>query len=76
MSIKQRLYYNVCVFIYKILNNMPVSMNKSDNEELENESQRLTKQTRNIVLDFSIEDTKSIFYENVKMYNCQLGIAM
>jgi len=27
MSIKQRLYYSVCVFIYKILNNMlPVSL--------------------------------------------------
>jgi len=71
MSIKQRLYYSVCVFIYKILNNtLPVSL-RDKFVILGNENQRLTRQAENIVLELrkTRSAQKSLFYEEVKTYN-------
>jgi len=68
MSIKQRLYYSVCVFICKILNNMlPVSL-RNKMVIIRNESQR---QAGNIVLRLrkTRNAQKSVFYEEVKTYN-------
>jgi len=70
MSVKQRLYHSVCIFIYKILNNMlPVSLRNKI--EIESESQRQTRQAGNIVLGLrKIRNAqKSVFYEGVKLYN-------
>jgi len=71
MSIKQRLYYNVCVFIYKILNNMLPVLLRNKFAIIGNENQRLTRQTGNIVLDLrrTRSAQKSVFHEGVKMYN-------
>jgi len=50
ISIKRRLYYSVCVFIYKVFNNMlPVSLGNKF-VIIGNERQRLTRQAGNIVL--------------------------
>jgi len=43
MSIKQRLYYSVCVFIYMIINNMLSVLLKNKFIIVGNESQRLTR---------------------------------
>jgi len=71
MSIKQRLYYGVCVFIYKILNNILPVLLQNKFVIVENENQRLTRQAGNIVLEHrrTWSAQKSVFYEGVKMYN-------
>jgi len=49
MSIKQRLYYSVCVFIDKILDNTLTVSLRNKIAIVGNESQRLTRQAGNIV---------------------------
>jgi len=52
MSIKQRLCYSLCVFfIYKILDNMLTVSLRNKIVIVGNESQKLTRQAGNIVLD-------------------------
>ena len=71
MNIKQRLYYNVCVFIYKIMNNLlPVTL-RNKFAIVGSENQRVTRQAGNIVLEIRKTKSaqKSVFYEGVKMYN-------
>jgi len=71
MSVKQKLYYSVCIFIYKIINNtLPVSR-RNEIEMVESESQRQTRQAGNIVLGLrkTRNAQKSVFYEGAKMYN-------
>jgi len=69
MSIKQKLHYTVCMFIYKILNNV-LLLSLRNNEIVGNENQRHTRQAGNIVL--RLRETrnaqKSVFYKG-KMYN-------
>jgi len=49
MSVKQRLYYSVYIFIYKILNNMlPVSL-RNKIEIAGSESQKRTRQAGNML---------------------------
>jgi len=69
MSIKQRLNYRVCIFIYRILNNMLLPRNKFI--IVGNENQRTTRQAGNIVPELRKTKSaqKSVFYEGVKMYN-------
>jgi len=50
MSIKQRLHYSVCIFIYKILNNMLAVSLRNKIEIAGSERQRQTRQAGNIVL--------------------------
>jgi len=75
MSVKQRLYYSVCIFIYKILNNtLSVSL-RNKIEIVGGESQ--TRQAGNVVLGLrkTRNAQKSVFYEGVKMYSSlPLGI--
>jgi len=67
--VKQRLYYGVCIFIYRILDKMlPVSLRNKIEIVSESQGQtragnrvRITKDTRNV--------QKNVFYEKVKMYN-------
>jgi len=68
ISIKHRLWYNVCIFIYKILNNMlPASLRN----KIEIGSERQTRQAGNVVLGLrkTRNTQKNVFYEEVKMYN-------
>jgi len=71
MTIKQRLYYNVRIFIYKILNNMLPVLLRNKFVIAGKENQRSTRQTGDIVLEFRKTKSaqKSVFYEGVKMYN-------
>jgi len=49
MSVKQSLYYSVCIFIYNTLNNaLPVSL-RNKIETVESESQRQTRQAESRV---------------------------
>jgi len=64
------LHYIVCIFIYKILNNMlPLSL-RNKIEIVEGESQRHTRQADDIVLGFrkTRNAQKSVFYEG-KLFN-------
>jgi len=65
--IKRRLYYSVCIFVYKI-NTLAVSL-RNKIELVGSESQ--TRQAGNIVLGLrkTRNARKSVFYEGAKMYN-------
>lgn len=71
MSIKQRLYYNVCIFIFKILRNMLPEQLRNRLEIVGNESERQTRQAGDIAIKYrrTRSAQKSMFYEGVKMYN-------
>jgi len=69
MSVKQRLYHSVCIFIYKILNNtLPLSL-RNKIEIVGSENQRQTRQAGNVVLRLrKIRNArKSAFYEGAKL---------
>lgn len=71
MSIRQRLHYNVCIFIFKAVRNL---LPKQLNRKLEivgTNSERVTRQAGNIAVQLrkTRNAQKSIFYEGVKMYN-------
>jgi len=62
-----------CVFIYNILNNMLSVSLRNEFVIVGNESQRLTRQAGNIVLEnWNRNAQKSVFYEGLKMYNSLL----
>lgn len=67
MSVRQRLYYNVCTFIFKIINGMLP-------QQLSNKLVLVggrTRQAENIIIQFrkTRSAQKSLFYEGIKMYN-------
>lgn len=71
MTIRQRLYYNMCIFIFKILNNM-MSEQLSNRLRIVGEMRdRQTRQAGNIAIEFrrTRSAQKSLFYEGVLMYN-------
>lgn len=71
MSVRQRLYYSVCIFIFKIVNNMaPVVLSNKIEIEVR-ECDRQTRQAENIRLTLrkTRSAQKSLFYEGIKMYN-------
>ncbi|XP_076300562.1 uncharacterized protein LOC143218884 [Lasioglossum baleicum] len=63
MNIRQRLYYNVCIFIFKIVNNM-MPMQLSNRLRIVGEA-RETRQAGDIVIEFrkTRSAQKSLFYE-------------
>lgn len=71
MSIRQRLYYNVCIFIFKVLKSMLPDQLRNRLTIVGNESERQTRQAGDIVMQFrrTTSAQKSMFYEGVKMYN-------
>lgn len=71
MSVKQRLYYNVCIFIFKTLNNLLPEQLKDKLQIVGNVRERQTRQAEDIVIQFrrTTSAQKSMFYEGVKMYN-------
>jgi len=62
------MLYNVCVFIYKILNNTLVSVLRNRIKIIESGSERQTRQAGNIVLEFrKIKSArKSVFWKELK----------
>jgi len=71
MSVRQGLQYNICIFIFKILNGMLPIQLRDRLQIVGNECTRETRQTGNIELQFrKIKSAqKSLFYEGVKIYN-------
>jgi len=71
MSIRQRLHYACCIFVYKILHSMsPVSL-RNKIEIVGSSSQRCTRQAGKIALKLRKTKSaqKSVFYEGFKLYN-------
>lgn len=71
MSIRQRLYYNMSIFIFKILNNMMPEQLKDRLSIVGHRTGRQTRQAENIAVDFRKTKSaqKSLFFEGVIMYN-------
>jgi len=71
MSVRQRLRYNICIFIYKILNDLLPTQLRDRLQIVGNECTRETRQTGNIEFQFRKTKSaqKSLFYEGIKMYN-------
>jgi len=71
MSVRQRLRYNICIFIYKILNDVLPTQLKDRLQIVGNECTKETRQADNIELQFRKTKSaqKSLFYEEVKIYN-------
>lgn len=71
MSIKQRLHYNVCIFIFKILHNLAPKDLRNRLEIISREDGRKTRQdgTIGIKLCRTRSAQKSLYYEGVKLYN-------
>jgi len=71
MSVRQRLRYNIYIFIFKILNDMLLTQLRNRLQIVGNECTRETRQADNIELQFRKAKSaqKSLFYEGVKLYN-------
>lgn len=71
MSIRQRLYYNMSIFIFKILNNMMPEQLSDRLSIVGHRTNRQTRQAENIAVDFRKTKSaqKSLFFEGVIMYN-------
>lgn len=71
MSVRQRLYYNVCLFIFKIVRNLLTEQLRNRLEIVGNVSERQTRQAGDIAIQFrrTRSAQKSMFYEGVKLYN-------
>lgn len=71
MSVRQRLHYNVCIFIHKMLKGLMPEELRNRIEIVGDGCDRETRQKGNIVLHLCRTSgaKKSIFYNRVKMYN-------
>ena len=71
MSVRQRLYYNVCIFIYKAVNGRLPKELKNKLQIVGSRSSRVTRQAGDIVVKFrrTRSAQKSMYYEGVNMYN-------
>lgn len=71
MSVRQKLHYNVCIFIFKILKGMLPEVLRDRLEIVGEDYGRDTRQKGNIVIQLRKRRSaqKSVFYEGVKMYN-------
>jgi len=71
MSVRQRMRYNICIFIFKILNDMLPTQLRDRLQIVGNECTRETRQAGNIELQFRKTKSvqKNLFYEGVKIYN-------
>jgi len=68
MLVRQRLQYNIYIFIFKILNDM-LSTQLRDRLQIGNAQE---KRDKRVTLNFNLEkqsSQKSLFYEGVTMYN-------
>lgn len=71
MSIRQRLRYNVCIFIFKIIKGMLSEYIRNRLETVGDANERQSRQSENIVIPYrnTRSAQKSLFYEGVNMYN-------
>lgn len=71
MSVRQRLYYNVCIFIFKAVKKLLPKEVTSKFEIVKLRTGRVTRQAENIAIQFrrTRSAQKSMFYDGVKMYN-------
>jgi len=71
MSIKQRLYYVCCIFVYKILHGISSVSLRNKVEIVGSSNQRCTRQAGRIALRLrkTKNAQKSVFYEEFKLYN-------
>lgn len=71
MSIKQRLHYRVCIFIFKILHNLAPNELSDRLEIIRREDGRKTRQEGSIAIKFckTRSAQKNMYYDGVKLYN-------
>lgn len=71
MSVRQRLRYNICIFIFKILNDMLPTQLRDRLQIVGRKGTRETRQAGNIEIQFRKTKSaqKSLFYEGIKIYN-------
>jgi len=71
MSVRQRLYYNVCIFVFKMIKGMLPEQLNNKLVLVGNTIERQMRQTNNIVIQFRRTKSaqKSLFYEGIQMYN-------
>lgn len=71
MSIRQRIYYNTCIFIFKILRGYLPYILRNRLELVGDRDQRETRQKGNIVVQLrkTCEAQRCAFYKGTKMYN-------
>lgn len=71
MSVRQRLYYNVCIFIFKIARGMLPEYLIGKIDIVGDTTGRQTRQSENIVVQFRRTKSaqKSVFYEGINAYN-------
>lgn len=71
MSVRQRLYYNVCLFIFKIVDGILPKQLRNKLDFVKEMSVSRTRQADNIVIQLlkTSSAQKRLFYEGVKMYN-------
>lgn len=71
MTVRQRLYYNMCIFIFKVLNNMLPEQLSNRLRIVGEERERQTRQAGDIAIEFrrTRSAQKSLFYEGLLMYN-------
>lgn len=71
MSVRQRLHYNICIFIFKAAKNLLPKELKQKLVVVGSRTNRVTRQAGDIFIKFrkTRSAQKSLFYEGVKMYN-------
>lgn len=71
MSVRQRLYYNTCIFIFKMVNRMLPEQLCNRIVFVGNVSDKQTRQSEDIIIQFRKTKSaqKSLFYIGIKMYN-------
>src|SRR5436190_4025821 len=71
MSIRQRLYYNVCIFVFKMVHGILPEQLGNKIVLVGDKNERRTRQTKNIEIQFrrTRSAQKSLFYDGIKMYS-------
>lgn len=71
MSVRQRLEYNVIVFIYKMVNGMYSEEETGRVRRVGDITERATRQSENLNIEYKKTTAvqKSIMYDGIKMYN-------
>lgn len=71
MSIRQRLRYNVCIFVFKMVNGMLPEQLGNRIVLVGDMNERRTRQASNIVIQFrrTRSAQNSLFYKGIQMYN-------
>lgn len=70
MSIKERIVYNTCILVYKMINGMCPKYLQNKIKVVQNKSEKETRQKGNIYIARckTMEEQKMLYYEGFKMY--------